>query len=352
MRAGTSGKGRFRLTDHFHWYSPGLDLNDVGYLRQADLQANQVFVGWAEPSPKGIFRDYSFELAREDHWDFGGLQTGAATGLNASAGFRNKWGASAELYYRQEVDTRALRGGPALRTHDYFDSSVRAHTDGSRRASFSLDGDHAWATEDDSRRSEIDVKAAWRPSRRLSLSAEVEYEKLAETLQYVDSVKSTGGPRWVLGRIDQDTWSITLRANLTLTPELTLQYYGSPFISSGRYSQFKSATDTLAQQYENRFHLYGPGEIAQAADGSYAVSETGGASYSFANPDFSFREFRSNFVARWEYKPGSSLYVVWSQGRTGYEPYAENSFGTNWDSLWTTRPDNVFLIKFSYWVSP
>ena len=192
-----------------------------------------------------------------------------------------------------------------------------------------------------------------RPSRRLSLSAEVGYEKLADNLQYVASADSSDGPRWVLGRIDQDTWSFTIRANLTLTPELTLQYYGSPFLSAGLYTQFKRATDTLSQQYEDRFHLYAPGEIAQSPDGgSYTVTETGGASYSFANPDFSFRQFRSNLVARWEYRPGSSLYVVWSQGRTGYEPYWQDSFSSHWQGLWDAPPDNVFMVKFSYWFSP
>ncbi len=75
-----SGKGRFRATSHFHWYSPGLDLNDVGYLRQADVKANQVFLGWSESRPKGIFREYSFQGSREDQWDFGGLHTKSATG--------------------------------------------------------------------------------------------------------------------------------------------------------------------------------------------------------------------------------------------------------------------------------
>lgn len=78
----------------------------------------------------------------------------------------------------------------------------------------------------------------------------------------------------------------------------------------------------------------------------------GGPTYSFSNPDFSFREFRSNLVVRWEWKPGSSLYVVWSQGRTDYIPSWDESFRSNWDALWRTQPDNVFLVKLSYWFSP
>ncbi len=100
VRFGRSETSRLRLIDHFHWYSPGLDLNDVGYLRQADVIANQVFLGWSETTPKGLFRSYSFQLAREDQWDFGGLATRSSTELEASGQFTNKWQAEAQLHLR------------------------------------------------------------------------------------------------------------------------------------------------------------------------------------------------------------------------------------------------------------
>ncbi len=135
-----------------------------------------------------------------------------------------------------------------------------------------------------------------------------------------------------------------------------MQYYGSPFIGTGRYSAFKKATDTLATTNADRFHPYGSNEIAyDAATNRYRVSEASGGSgstYSFDNPDFSFRQFRSNLVVRWEYKPGSSLYAVWSQGRTDSVAAWEPSFSSNWDGLWRLRADNVFLVKISYWFSP
>jgi hypothetical protein len=352
VRLGSSGKSRLGLTDHFHWYSPGLDLNDVGYLRQADLMVNQVFLGWSEPSPRGPFRTYSFQLSREDQWDFGGLSTKAVSALHAGGTFQNKWSLQGELAFEQVTDTRALRGGPALRWHDYFDASLHGGTDASRRASLGARAGHAWSVDDDSRSTELTGQMNLRLSNRLSLSGQASYEKKSDNLQYVTTADVAGDPRWVLGRIDQDTWNFTFRLNLALTPELTLQYYGSPFIGTGRYSAFKRATDALARRYENRFHLYGPDEIAPGLDGTYTVGEAAGGAYSFANPDFSFRQFRSNLVARWEYKPGSSLYVVWSQGRTGYAPYWEDAFQSNWRSLWETRPDNVFLVKLSYWLSP
>ncbi len=354
IRFGRSGQGRVRLTNHFLWYSPGLDLNDVGYLRQADVLSNQIFLGWHEAVPRGILRSSLLQVSREDEWDFGGLPTRSQTAIDGSGVFVNKWQASVHLRYQDVVDTRMLRGGPALRWHEILTAMAHAQSDPSRRLSGSVFGEYSRARDDDSRYQELGPSLVLRLSNRLSLSGSVSYVSLLDELQYAATTEPGDGPRWVLARIDQDTWSFTFRVNLSLTPDLTLQYYGSPFIGTGRYTEFKKATDTLARTNADRFHLYGPSEISYLSDeNEYNVTEAeGGATYSFANPDFSFRQFRSNLVVRWEWKPGSSLYVVWSQGRTGSVPTWEESFRSNWDALWRTQPDNVFLVKLSYWFSP
>lgn len=353
LRAGTSDTRRLRLTGRLHWYSPGLDLNDVGYLRQADVIANEVFVGWSEPRPRGIFRDYSLHASREDGWDFGGLHTRGTTELQASATFRNRWGAHAGGSFNESVDTRALRGGPALRVHDYYSVDAGMSSDGARRASFWLAGGGSRSVDDGSRGGGIELGARLRPSNRLALSSVVTFENTLNELQYVTTESSSAGPRYVLGRIEQDTWTLTLRANLALTPDLTLQYYGSPFVSTGRYSSFKRVTDGLAASYGQRFLRFGPGDISAAPDDrTYEVDEPGSARFSFANPDFSLRQFRSNLVFRFEYRPGSALYIVWSQGRSGEEQSWQRGLGPNWRDLWRTRADNVLLVKLSYWISP
>ncbi len=354
VRFGRSETSRLRLTDHFLWYSPGLDLNDLGYLRQADVIANQVFLGWSVTEPAGIFRAYSLQAAREDQWDFGGLKTKSANGLEASVQFKNKWTAKPSIEFEQSVDTRALRGGPALRLHDTWSTIIEVETDPSRRVSLSALSQRIRAIDDSSRLSRIGGQARFRLSNRFSLSGETTHETLANNLQYAATAGTSAGSRWLLGRLEQDTWSFTLRANLALTPDLTIQYYGSPFISAGRYSDLKRATDTLAERYRDRFHVFSPDEITfQPDSNSYLISEEAGtAVYTFANPDFSFRQFRSNLVLRWEFRPGSTLYAVWSQGRTSLESRWNSAFSSNWSELWHERPDNVFLVKFSYWLSP
>jgi Domain of unknown function (DUF5916)/Carbohydrate family 9 binding domain-like len=353
---GRSDTSRLRLMDRFHWYSPGLELNDVGYLRQADVIANALSMGWNEPSPRGPFRDYSFQLSREDDWDFGGLQTHDHTAADVTADFKNKWWATGHFVFSQNADTRALRGGPALRQSDFNAALATVGTDPSRRAWLTLTGERNWASEGGSSYGRVATALNLRPSNRLSFSATTSYIRATDDLQYVATADTDGGQRWVLGRLDQDTWSLTLRASLSVTPKLTAQYYGSPFLSTGRYAGFKKATDTLADVYEARFHRYAAGEIAYSpTNNRYEVTEASGGQgsrYGFDNPDFSFRQFRSNLVVRWEYKPGSSLFVVWSQGRTDQVPETQVGFSPNWSALWAVHPDNVFLVKVSYWFSP
>jgi len=354
VRFSRSGKSRFGVTDQVLWYSPGLDLNDIGFLRQADLASNQLGLSWAEPKPRGPFRDYSFQLTRLDQWDFGGLATASTTVLDSSAQLRNKWRLTGRLSWNELVDTRALRGGPALRKSDFATARLRVGSDGSRRAALAVEGERDWAADGDTAASRIKVELAMRASNRLSFSAASEYQKIDDDLQYVATSATLDGPRWVLGRIQEDVFSLTVRANLAITPDLTVQYYGSPFVATGRFTSFRKATDTLSPVYEQRFHRYGADEISfQPAENAYRVAEAGGGPrYSFANPDFSFRQFRSNLVARWEWRPGSSLYVIWSQGRTSEAPFSQDAFASNWSALWNTRADNVFLVKLSYWFSP
>jgi hypothetical protein len=351
---GRSRNSNWRVGDELRWVSPGLELNDLGYLRQADLVNNSFQVGYRDPVPRGVLRQWGVDLGREDEWDFGGLQTGGTTWIEGSATFRNKWSLNGSVRaVDTQVDTRLLRGGPAMRLSPYVHMSIRAETDPSRRVQVSARVHAHRYREGASSMFDVFPGLRLRLTNRISVSADYEYGHHVDDLQYVDTPENGSGPRYVLGSIDQTTHSLTLRLNLSLTPDLTVQYYGSPFVSSGRYSAFKRTTDTVASDYEDRFHRYGPDEITYVpGDESYRVEEGAtGAQYSFANPDFSFRQFRSNLVLRWEYTPGSALYVVWSQGRTSDADTYDDSLGHNLEALWDSAVRNVFLVKLQHWFS-
>jgi hypothetical protein len=150
-------------------------------------------------------------------------------------------------------------------------------------------------------------------------------------------------------KLDQKTIGITFRINYTINPELSIEYYGQPFISAGKYTEFKSITQANAGKFRDRFHTFTSDEITYSQEtNSYTISD-GIGDYSLSNPDFNFRQFRSNLVIRWEYLPGSTIYLVWSQGRTSSGSNGLFTYGNDMKDLFKTTPHNVFLVKFSYW---
>jgi len=153
-----------------------------------------------------------------------------------------------------------------------------------------------------------------------------------------------------MGHIVQNTVYLTLRLNLSITPDLSIQFYGQPFIANGRYDAFKRITDSRARLFQDRFLAYGNDEIAFDAGASeYRVKETGAnAAYTFGNPDFNVLELRSNLVVRWEYRPGAALYVVWSQGRGTNTGRDDFSLGSGFRDLMRLPATHVFLVKFTY----
>jgi hypothetical protein len=157
--------------------------------------------------------------------------------------------------------------------------------------------------------------------------------------------------------IEQKTFGIQFRANFSITPTLSIQYYGQPFISAGNYSQFKNVTEPRAQNYNDRFHVFQNDQISVETDDGgnrlYQIDENSDGSivYSFEDPNFNFWQFRSNLVIRWEYTVGSTLYLVWTQNRTDDSSAGVFSLNDDFKNLFSIYPDNVFLIKLNYWFS-
>jgi hypothetical protein len=152
-----------------------------------------------------------------------------------------------------------------------------------------------------------------------------------------------------MGQISQETYSFTFRFNYNITPDISVQYYGSPFISNGKYNDFKKATNTHSGNITDRYHSYTDQEISlDELKNTYIISE-GVAYYTFGNPDFSFRQFRSNLVARWEYRPGSTIYLVWENNRNSRESDYFSSLSYNLNELFGVQPTNVFMMKISFW---
>jgi hypothetical protein len=139
---------------------------------------------------------------------------------------------------------------------------------------------------------------------------------------------------YLLGRMKQRTYSVTLRAQVNITPDISIQFYGAPFTSIAKYDEFKAAADTKSSVYENRTRSLTSDEEAR-----------------MRKPDFSFNEFRSNLVARWEYLPGSTLYLVWEHNRSNRENQYTSGWGNNLDKMFGLQATNTFMVKLNYWFS-
>ncbi|MEJ2503410.1 MAG: DUF5916 domain-containing protein [Gemmatimonadota bacterium] len=348
VRVARYGNSKWSWSESIRWMSPGLELNDVGYLRQTDLVLNELAMGFTETEPRGPFRSFGAGISREDRWDFGGLKTAGTTGLEAAGTFHNLWGLSggAELV-EAPTDTRLLRGGPGVRKSGYVSVRAGLHSDRSRRVSASLSTEHHPGLEADGRYGQVMAGVHLRPANAFNVSVNAFYEHNVDDLEYVATATDAAEPRYILGRLDQETLGLTFRANLFLSPDLTLQYYGSPFVSSGGYDAFKRATSPRAEAYDDRFHRFTPEELTyEPESGRYRVEEEG-AAYTFPDPDFDFRQFRSNLVGRWEFRPGSALYVVWTQDRTDSRIF-DGSLTDSLDTLRKAPGANVLLVKLSY----
>ncbi len=349
---GKGGSSGFRFSGGVTWRSPGLELNDMGYLYKSDLIMQWIWANYRITEPFSLFREISFNFNQWIGWDFGGENIFEGGNIGFWGQFKNYWSFSGGINRQgSSLSTSALRGGPALRWSGAWNSWFSLESDSRKKISYFASAFLSYKDEDDSRINDLEVGISYRPNKALSLSLSPTYTFNLNQLQYITTQDQDDGKKYIFARIDQETMGLTCRLNLSLTPDLSIQLYGQPFISSGGYSKFKRITDSRAQEYTDRFHSFTDDEIEYDPAGeNYSIDEDldGVVDYSFGKPDFNFLQFRMNLVARWEYIPGSTLYVVWTQGRTDTLSLSDFSFTEGMQDLFSIHPHNIFLIKFSY----
>jgi hypothetical protein len=302
----------------YSWATPGFDPNDVGYLQNADYQRFSGYVGYMQNTPAGIFRNYYLSFFYRYLWDFGGTYTFGRAGVESNMSFMNKWYLYlCGFYDPRTVETSMLRGGTPVLLNPRWGTDMSFGSDQSK--AFWMKSYHGTVLGDQRYAQFMWVEANYRPIPNMGLSARVNYEYWNKGLEYAGQADLTQGGRvYLMSALKQHTTGLTLRMDYSLTPDLSVQFYGNPFRSSGKYSAFKRATQTMDKAYDKRFRPLESDVLTyRAADDRYDVAEANGDAYTFANPDFSVREFRFNLVARWEYRPNSVAYLVWGQGNAG-----------------------------------
>jgi hypothetical protein len=350
IKIGKGSKGLWRYYTEFNLRSPGLDLNDIGYMPTADIFKETNSLYYFVTQPVSIFRTYNIGLTETNNWDFGMEYLSSGSTLSLYLEFLNKWAVSTSFTYTsQALDIRILRGGYAMLVPAVGSTYFYVRTDPSKKAIFYLTSNTSLSANQSCRYYSLEPELVLTPVNTLKFSMTMTYTSNLDELQYIGTESVDGESRYILGKINQHTLSATFRVDYNLTPELSLQYYGSPFASVGKYSKFKTVTKPKASAYSDRFTAINP----SLNGNTYEVSEKNNSQvdYSFGNPDFNYDQFRSNLVFRWEYRPGSQLYLVWSQDRTSYLTPGNNSVNDALGSLKGVFPNNVFLIKLNYWFS-
>ncbi len=352
---GKVGGGHVQIVGGALWRSPGLELNDMGYLRRADQIAQFIWLGYREWEPRWILRKFNLNFNVDNTWDFSGEKLGWSGNINGWFQLMNFWSVGGGFFFSGPgFSPTKLRGGPMMRTSPDVGQFLHFGTDS--RKDFQLGGNLSMGKnlEGASYWRSFGLFFRWRLGSKLSFSLRPSYNQNHYDQQYVTTTTFQGKNRYILATINQKTFSMTVRLNYSLTPNLSIQYYGQPFVSSGRYAEFKYVQNPRSRDFNNRFHWYTGAQIKSDPNtGGYWIDEDvdGEADYWIYNPNFNFRQFRSNLVIRWEYVPGSTLYLVWTQERTFFNNDGSFDVKNNFRELFDVYPDNILLIKLNYWFS-
>jgi hypothetical protein len=316
---------RVRFNSNAGFKTPGFDVNDVGFQQRADTRNISNWLQWRNDRPSKHLRTFRFNVNQWAGWNWDGDLLYSGVNVNAHATFPNQWATGGGFNLNpQPFDDRATRGGPGA----YRDAgrSGWAYVSSDERKPIGINvfgfgarnsvGANSW---------EINPSIGWRPTSFLSANTGFTIGSNQDRAQWIEN----DGTRYVFGALDQRTVSMTARLNYTVTPTLSIQLYAQPFVSTGDYGDFKQLVDGRQRDFDQRFA---------------AIDYTG-------NPDFNYRSFRTTNVMRWEYRPGSTLFVVWQQGRESVADSGRFDFHGDFNGVFAAPATNVFLVKWAYWLN-
>jgi uncharacterized protein DUF5916/cellulose/xylan binding protein with CBM9 domain len=314
-----------RFNSNVGYKSPGLEINDIGFMQRADTRSMSNWLQWKRDTPWRFLRSVRWNLNQWASWNFGGDRLQNGGNVNAHGVFLNNWATGGGYTVNAaNFDDRATRGvGPGaigVSNHTYWQY---LNTDSRKPVSasvfFNRGRDAAGGTWIG-----WSPGVTYRPTSFVEISTGFDWNHQVNDAQWIEN---RPGNQYVFGHLDQYTVDMNWRVNYTITPQLTVQIYAAPFVSTGNYDRFKALVNGRAAAYADRY-------TPIAYDG---------------NPDFNYRSFRTTNVLRWEYKPGSALFVVWQQGREDVLDAGSFQFGRDFGGTFSAPSHNVFLVKMSYW---
>jgi hypothetical protein len=359
MLGGTTfGLGHSKLAGrHWTWdvdllhQSPGFEPNDMGQYGAVDTWTFNTRLRWRETQPSRWYRRYEFSVGTNYDWNWGGMRRRNDNQVTFSTTLPNFWRLNSDLTYAQRaLSDRLTRGGPMMGTPSGTRWGIELQNRAGARNGWGVD----WSgsrDENGSWEQTVDMTFSLRPGDRWEMSFDPLWSRGTDTRQFVTTVGNgrpdTFGTRYVFSHVDLSEISGHFRLNYTFTPDLTLETYVEPFAASGRFHSFGE----LLAPSRRELLVYGTSgtTIVRNTDGSHTVTE-GGKTFSIADNDFNERSFRTNAVLRWEWRLGSTLFLVWQQNRSAQLPFATARPGQLFGAL-DARGENVLAVKVSYWTA-
>lgn len=333
-------------------YSPGFEINDMGFLTQVDNILQFFWMQYYLWDGMKYLRTFRINFNQWSNWNYGGERRSLGGNINMHFDFNNNYGGGFGINKGWGgLDPSLNRGGPAMQTPEYWNVWGYMYSDGRKSLSCQLSG-YYFKNADNICSYDIEPGITWRPKQNIQLTAELEYDVLKDTWAWIGIAEDENGmDQYIWSSLNQETISMVLRADLTITPELSIQYYAQPFVTAGEYFDFMRVNDPYAGDYNIRFSKFCDRISYDAAAGEYVIDkgQDGNEDYRFSgNTDFNYKQFRSNLVLRWEYLTGSVIYLVWSQGFSDYENFQPFDVQRDIRTLFNRDGDNVFMVKVSH----
>jgi hypothetical protein len=362
---------------------PGFENNDLAFLTRADWIWMSANVLRQFTTPTSWYRSMVFIVGGQQQYNFDGDITDRQVQAYFSIEPLNYWDITTFYIHRPNLlQDRLTRGGPVVMRPAVNFWHLGISTDTRKKLALATYPDmrpavNFWhlGISTDTRKKlalatypelgcntdgacdyTLNLDITWRPMSNISLSLGPEYNHYEYTTQYVTAVDDSTatafyGRRYVFSDLEQNFLSMNTRLNVTFTPDLTLEVFLQPLIASNQFTDFKEydAPRTLDRS------VYGRDVGTISSDGpSYTVDPDGpegpAEQFTFDNPNFNFRSLRGNAVLRWEFRPGSTIYLVWTQTRAGSAPVGDLDFGRDVRALFDAPAENIFLLKVNYWI--
>ena len=339
--------------------SPGYEINDGGFQTTVDRIGTDANIGYVENTPGRIFRNYRLNANVSGDWNFGGDNVIARGSMSWNGQLTNYWGGNINYTHSLDAwDDRLTRGGPVALDPGGYHVSGNINSDGRRRMSGRINASYSSGTTG-SWHQTTSGNLTIRGGENWSVSFGPRFDRNLSVASYLSSsadslMTSTYGRRYFFAPLRQRTMAMDTRLTVNMTTNLSLELFAQPFVSSGDYGtpsqlraertfdfqRFGADIGTLSYDAEERSYRFDP-------DGEAGPART----FTLSDRDFTTRSLRGNAVMRWEWSPGSTLFLVWQQRRSGSDAGGNVDFGNDVGAIFREKPENVFVMKVSYWLN-